>query len=77
MSYKIKADENNEAVLRDSINTLLIHGYVDLSAYEAQDYDDDDEDETDSKDCEEGASDDKGAENKTLTKKNSFFSQFK
>ena len=71
MSYKIKADENNEAVLRDSINTLLIHGYVDLSAYEAQDYDDDDEDETDSKDCEEGA------ENKTLTKKNSFFSQFK
>ena len=52
-SYIIKADEDNEAVLRDSINTLLIKGYVDLSAYKAQDYNDDDEDEIDSKDCEE------------------------
>ena len=50
-SYIIKADEDNEDVLRDSINTLLIKGYVDLSAYKAQDYDE--EDEIDSKDCEE------------------------
>ena len=50
-SYIIKADEDNEAVLRDSINTLLIKGYVDLSAYKAQDYYE--EGEIDSKDCEE------------------------
>lgn len=85
ITYIIKADEDNEAVLRDSINTLLIKGYVDLSAYKAQDYDDDDEDEIDSKDCEEGISSDTdveeskttGIENITPTKKGSFFSKFR
>lgn len=84
-SYIIKADEDNEDVLRDSINTLLIKGYVDLSAYKAQNYDDDDEDEIDSKDCEEGISSDTdveeskttGIENITPTKKGSFFSKFR
>ena len=84
-SYIIKADEDNEDVLRDSINTLLIKGYVDLSAYKAQDYDDDDEDEIDSKDCEENTAIDidkeknktTGIENITPTKKGSFFSKFR